>query len=318
MSNMTRVGVDLAKNLIQVHAVDVAGKVMTNPAVKRENFLQWCAQLPTSYLVAMEACSGAHHWCRQLRERGLDTRIIAAQFVAPYWTQGKSGKNDANDAAAVCEAASRPHMNFVPPKTIAQQSMLCMHRLREGLKEERVACINRIRGLLAEFGMVVPQKPEVLEHHLSELIEDAGNYIASMARLVLQRAQEHWKEIDQHLQWCDQRIAAHQKDNEQVHRAAELKGIGPVTASAVVATVGDIKQFKNGAQFEAGLGLTPRQHSSGGKTSLGSITKQGDTYLRTLLIQGAKSVALIHREPADPISHGRSACESAAAGKKRW
>jgi len=302
MSNITRVGVDLAKNLIQVHAVDLAGKVVTNRAVKRENFLQWCAQLPAGCLVAMQACTGAHHWCRQLRERGLDARMIAAQFVAPYRTQGKSGKNDANAVAAVCEAASRPHMNFVPPKTIAQQGMLCVHRLREGLKEERVACINRIRGLLAEFGVVLPQKPEVLEHHLSDLIEDAGNDIAGMARLVLQRAQEHWKEIDEHIQWCDQRIAAHQKDDEQVQRAAELKGIGPITASAVVVTVGDFKQFRNGAQFGAWLGLTPRQHSSGGKTSLGSITKRGDTYLRTLLIQGAKSVVLTHREPADPIS----------------
>jgi transposase len=292
MSNITRVGVDLAKNLIQVHAVDLAGKVITNRAMKRENFLQWCAQLPAGCLVAMEACSGAHHWCRQLRERGLDARMIAAQFVAPYRTQGKSGKNDANDAAAVCEAASRPHMNFVPPKTIAQQGMLCVHRLREGLKEERVACINRIRGLLAEFGVVLPQSPEVLRQHLSDLIEDAGNDIASMARLVLQRAQEHWQELDEHLKWCDQRIAAHQKDDEQVQRAAQLKGIGPVTASAVVATVGDFKQFKNAAQFGAWLGLTPRQHSSGGKTSLGRITKRGGTYLRTLLIQGAKSVVL--------------------------
>ena len=150
--------------------------------------------------------------------------------------------------------------------------------------------------------MVLPQKPEVLEQHLSDLIEDASNDIATMARLVLQRAQEHWKELDEHLQWCDQRIAAHQKTDEQVQRAAELKGIGPITASAVVATVGDFKQFKNGAQFGAWLGLSPRQHSSGGKTSLGGITKRGGAYLRTLLIQGAKSVVLTHREPSDPIS----------------
>ena len=134
MSNITRVGVDLAKNLIQVHAVDAAGKVVTNRALKREKFLGWCADLPAGCLVAMEACSGAHHWCRQLRERGFDARMIPAQFVAPYRIQGRSGKNDANDAAAVCEAASRPHMNFVPPKTLDQQGMLCVHRLREALK----------------------------------------------------------------------------------------------------------------------------------------------------------------------------------------
>lgn len=302
MSTIERVGVDLAKNFIQVHAVDAANKVITNRALKRDKFLQWCAQLPDGCLVAMEACSGAHHWCRKLREHGLDARMIPAPFVAPYRIQGRTGKNDANDAAAVCEAASRPHMNFVPPKTVAQQGMLCVHRLREGLKEERTACINRIRGLLAEFGVVLPQSPEVLRQHLSEVIEDASNDIAGMARLVLQKAEEHWREIDEHIQWCDQRIAAHKKDDEQVQRAAELRGVGPITASAVVATVGDFKQFKNGAQFGAWLGLTPRKNSSGGKTSLGSLTKRGSTYLRTLLIQGAKSVVLTHREPADPIS----------------
>ncbi|ABM35748.1 IS110 family RNA-guided transposase [Polaromonas naphthalenivorans] len=302
MSNITRVGVDLAKNVFQVHAVDASGNVVTNRMLKRDRFLAWCCDLPPGCLVAMEACSGAHHWCRQLRDRGLDARMIAAQFVAPYRIQGKSGKNDANDAAAICEAASRPHMNFVPPKTLAQQGMLCVHRLREGLKQERTACINRIRGLLAEFGIVLPQSPQVLRQHLSDLIEDAGNDIAGMARLVLQRAQEHWREIEEHVQWCDQRIAAHQKDDEQVQRAAELKGIGPVTASAVVATVGDFKQFKNAAQFGAWLGLTPKQNSSGGKSSLSSITKRGSNYLRGLLIQGAKSVVLVGKHNDDPIS----------------
>lgn len=228
--------------------------------------------------------------------------MIAAALVAPYRIQGKSGKNDANDAAAVCEAASRPHMNFVPPKTLAQQGMLCVHRLREGLKEERVACINRIRGLLAEFGIVLPQSPQVLRQHLSDVLEDASNDIAGMARLVLQRAQEHWREIESHIQWCDQRIASHQKDDEQVQRAAELKGIGPITASAVVATVGDFKQFKNAAQFGAWLGLTPKQNSSGGKSNLGGITKRGNNYLRSLLIQGAKAAILTGKHNNDTIS----------------
>ena len=302
MTKIIRVGVDLAKNVIQVHAVDAAGKVVTSRLLKREKFLLWCAELPAGCLVAMEACGGAHHWCRKLRERGLDARMMAAALVAPYRIQGKSGKNDANDAAAVCEAASRPHMNFVPPKTLAQQGMLCVHRLREGLKEERVACINRIRGLLAEFGIVLPQSPQVLRQHLSDVLEDASNDIAGMARLVLQRAQEHWREIESHIQWCDQRIASHQKDDEQVQRAAELKGIGPITASAVVATVGDFKQFKNAAQFGAWLGLTPKQHSSGGKSNLGGITKRGNNYLRSLLIQGAKAAILTGKHNNDTIS----------------
>ena len=248
----------------------------------------------------MEACSGAHHWSRKLIERGFDARIIPGSCVAPYRIQGRTGKNDANDAAAVCEAASRPHMNFVPPKTLAQQGMLCVHRLREGFKEERTSCINRIRGLLAEFGVVLPQSPEVLRHQLSDIVEDASNDIAGVARLVLQQAQEHWRELDAHIKWCDQRIADHQNLDEQVQRAAELMGVGSITASALVATVSDFRQFRNGAQFAAWLGLTPRQHSSGGKTSLGSITKRGSVYLRTKLIQGAKSIVLT-RQYDNPI-----------------
>lgn len=302
MSEITRVGVDLAKNVIQVHAVDSSEKVLTNRAIKRERFLQWCSELPAGCLVAMEACGGAHHWCRKLQERGLNARMIPAQFVAPYRIQGKSGKNDANDAAAVCEAASRPHMNFVPPKTLAQQGMLCVHRLRESLKEDRIACTNRIRGLLTEFGVVLPLRSAVLKQRLTDILEDASNDIAGMARLVLQRAQEHWRELDEHIKWCDQRIAAHHKDDEQVQRAAELKGIGPLTASAVVATVGDFKQFKNGAQFGAWLGLTPSQNSSGGKTALGGITKRGSMYLRTLLVQGAKAAVLTGGKTDDAIS----------------
>ena len=191
-------------------------------------------------------------------------------------------------------------MNFVPPKTLAQQGMLCVHRLREGFKEERTSCINRIRGLLAEFGVVLPQSPEVLRHQLSDIVEDASNDIAGVARLVLQQAQEHWRELDAHIKWCDQRIADHQNLDEQVQRAAELMGVGSITASALVATVSDFRQFRNGAQFAAWLGLTPRQHSSGGKTSLGSITKRGSVYLRTKLIQGAKSIVLT-RQYDNPI-----------------
>ena len=300
MNTVIRVGIDLAKYLIQVHAVDAAGKVVTKRALKREKFLLWCADLPAGCLIAMEACSGAHHWSRKLIERGFDARIIPGSSVAPYRIQGRSGKNDANDAAAVCEAASRPHMNFVPAKTLAQQGMLCVHRLREGFKEERTSCINRIRGLLAEFGVVLPQSPEVLRHQLSDIVEDASNDIAGVARLVLQQAQEHWRELDAHIKWCDQRIADHQNLDEQVQRAAELMGVGSITASALVATVSDFRQFRNGAQFAAWLGLTPRQHSSGGKTSLGSITKRGSVYLRTKLIQGAKSIVLT-RQYDNPI-----------------
>ena len=302
MSEITRVGVDLAKRVIQIHAVNAAGLRVTGRALPRDKFLAWCAQLPAGCLVAMEASSSAHHWSRKLLAMGLDARIIPSHLVTPYRLQGKSGKNDANDAAAICEAASRPQMHFVPIKSVEQQSMLCIHRLREGLKTERVACINRIRGLLAEFGLVFAQKPEVLRQALPDAIEDASNELGGLARMALQRAQQQWQELDGHLDWCDARIAAHLKANEQVRQAQQLMGVGPITASAVVATVGDFRQFKDGAQFGAWLGLTPRQNSSGGKNNLGKITKRGDIYLRTLLIQGAKSIVLTAHKRDDPIS----------------
>jgi transposase len=302
MSEITRVGVDLAKHVIQVHAVDAAGKMLCNRALSRDKFMVWCAQLPARCLIAMEASSSAHHWARKLVALGLDARIIAAHLVAPYRRQGKGGKNDANDAAAICEAASRPTMHFVPIKTIDQQGMLCVHRLREGLKAERTACINRIRGLLAEFGLVFAKSAKALREVLSAVIEDASNELAGLARLVIERAQTQWQELDAHIQWCDERIAAHLKDNEQAQAATELSGIGPVTASAVVATVGDFKQFKNGAHLGAWLGLIPQQNSSGGKPKLGSITKRGDMYLGSLLIQGAKSAVTTAHQRDDPIS----------------
>ena len=299
---VVRVGVDLAKRVIQVHAVDAAGQLVTGRALARDRFIGWCAQLPAGCVVAMEASSSAHHWARKLCSLGLDARIIAAHLVKPYRKQGSSGKNDANDAAAICEAASRPSMHFVPIKSVEQQSILCVHRLREGVKEERTACINRIRGLLAEFGLVFAQSPKVLRLVLADVIEDASNEMGTLARLTLQRAHTQWRELDEHLAWCDERIAEHARTNGQVKTATTLLGVGPLTASAVVATVGDFRQFRNGAQFGAWIGLTPKQHSSGGKTRLGRITKRGDTYLRTLLIQAAKSAVLTAHRRSDRIS----------------
>lgn len=302
MSEITLVGADLAKRVIQVQAVNASGQRVTGRALARQKFLPWCARLPAGCIVAMEASSSAHYWARKLIAMGLDARIIAAPLVAPYRRQGKSGKNDANDAAAICEAALRPQMHFVPVKSVEQQSMLCIHRLREGFKDDRIACVNRIRGLLAEFGLVFAQGPEVLRQALPDAIEDATNELPGLARLALQRALAQWQELDAHMAWCDERIAAHRKANEQVRQAQQLIGVGVVTASAVVATVGDFRQFKNGAQFGGWLGLVPRQNSSGGKNKLGAITKRGDTYLRTLLIQGAKSAVMTAHKRDDPIS----------------
>jgi transposase len=302
MDQITRVGVDLAKRVIQVHAVNMAGRVISAKALARDKFAAWCVQLPPGCLIAMEACSGGHHWARKLKAIGLDARLIAGHFVGAYRMQGKRGKNDANDAAAICEAAGRPHMRFVPIKTVEQQAQLAVHRLREGYKEERTACINRIRGLLAEFGIVFPQSPDALRRALPEVLEDANNELPGVARLALQRAQQQWVELDCHIAWCDERIAAHVRSDEQAQAALQLCGIGPVTASALAASVGDFRQFKTAAQFGAWLGLVPSQNSSGGKASLGGITKRGDEYLRTLLVQGAKSAVMTAHKRSDRIS----------------
>jgi len=268
----------------------------------RDKFHAWCSRLNPGCIVTMETSSGAHHWARRLSEMDLEPRLMSAQLVEPYRSQGATGKNDANDAAAICEAASRPTMRFVPVKSLEQQSMLSVHRLRQGLHADRTACINRIRGLLAEFGLAFAQGPEALRRVLSDVLEDATHEMNLLARLVIQRAQQQWRELDEHIAWCDERIAQHARDNVQVRRAAQLIGIGQVGASAAVATVGDFKQFNNGAQFGAWCGIVPRQHSSGGKTQLGRITRRGDTYLRSLLVQGAKSAVLSAHKRDDPIS----------------
>jgi transposase len=299
---IVRVGVDLAKRVIQVHAVDATDRVVVAKALARDKFGTWCAQLPPGCLVAMEACGGAHHWARKLKSLGFDARLIAGHFVVPYRMQGRSGKNDANDAAAICEAASRMTMRFVPIKTAQQQALLAVHRLREGYKEERTACINRIRGLLTEFGLVFAQSPQALRLALPEVLEDASNELPALARMAVQRAHLQWLEIECHIAWCDERIGAHVRSDAQAKAAAKLCGIGPVTASALVASVGDFTQFKTGAQFGAWLGLVPSQNSSGGKPSLGRITKRGDEYLRTLLIQGAKSAVMSAHKRSDRIS----------------
>ena len=302
MSAIVRVGVDLAKQGIQVHGVDRAGRRVVGRTLKRDQFCAWAAQLPPGCVLAMEACSSGHHWARRLRAMGLDARLIAAHLVSPYRMEGKSGKNDATDAAAICEAASRPSMRFVPIKNCEQQGVMSLHRTREGFKEERTACINRIRGVLAEFGLVLGKSPKVLRARLADVIEDASNELSTTARLVVQRAFEHWRELDEHMRWCDSQVGQHVRGSAQAKRAAKITGIGELGASAMVAGVGEFKQFRSGAQFGAWLGIVPSQNSSGGRTSLGRITKRGDDYLRTLLIQGAKSAVMSAGKRDDPTS----------------
>ena len=296
------VGIDLAKNVFAVHGVNTAGKAeMVRPNVPRAKLHELIAALPAC-TIGMEACSGAHHGARRFQALGHTVKLMAPKFVAPYRLSGKSGKNDANDAAAICEAAGRPHMRFVPVKTAEQQGQLSVHRLREGYKAERTALINRIRGVLQEFGMSFPQSPEALRRVLADVIEDGSNELTGIARLVLQRAQLHWIDLDLQMKWCDERIEVHTRSDARAAKAAQLQGIGPIGASALVASVGDFKQFASAKQFGAWLGLVPSQNSTGGKASLGRITKRGDDYLRTLLIQGAKSAVMTAHKRSDRIS----------------
>jgi transposase len=216
--------------------------------------------------------------------------------------EGKSGKNDMTDAAAICEAASRPTMRFVPIKSCEQQGVMSLHRVREGFKQERTGCINQIRGVLGEFGLVFGKSAKVLRSVIVEVIEDAGNELSGLARLVVQRALERWRELDEHMRWCDARIGQHVRSSEAAKRAAKVIGIGELGASALTASVGEFKHFKSADQFGAWLGIVPRQNSSGGKASLGRITKRGDEYLRTLLIQGAKAAVMSAGKREDPIS----------------
>ena len=283
MSQITEFGVDLASRVIQVHAIDACGRVVVARPFKPARFFEWCATLPPGTAVTLEACGGAHPTARRLALMGLSVKLVAPPFVTPYRKQGAGGKNDANDAAAICEAGSRPSMRFVCVKTVAAQGWQAIHRLREGYKEERTALVNRIRGLLFEFGVLAPSGIEAL-------------------RLGLQRAQLHWIDLDVQLAWCDEQIARHVASEPQAQAATQLCGVGALTASALLAQAGDLKQFKSAGQFGAWLGLVPSQHSTGGKARLGRITKRGDDYLRTLLIQAAKSAVMTAHKRSDRLS----------------
>jgi transposase len=294
VEKLTTVGIDLAKDVIAVCVLDVHGAVIERRVLRRGAFERWAKQLP-SCKVAMEACGSAHHWGRWFAAHGHTALLIAAEFVVPF---RKGGKNDTADAEAVAIAARQPTMRFVPLKTVDQQAILAWHRVREGWKEERTALLNRVRGLLAEFGIVIGRSSDRLLTALPELTEDSR--LPDAMRAMLLEAREQFAALHARLARCDVQIAAHAKHSPVAQRAGELLGVGPVTASALAATVPDAKVFKNGRQFGAWLGLTPRQHSSGGRTRLGRISLRGNVYLRTLLIQGARSTlqSAINAEPS--------------------
>ena len=280
------VGIDLAKNVFAVHGVDEAGKAaLVRPAVPRGRLLELVAMLPPC-TIGMEACSGAHHWARQMQAHGHTVRLMAPKFVAPYRLSGKRGKNDAADAAAICEAVQRPNMRFVPPKSVEQQARLMVHRARQGFVEARTATLNRIRGLLSELGIVLPLKASTVRSQAAERLEELPGW----ANTVIGDLLGEVKRLDQRIEEYDRHITGMARQDDRVARLMRLSGIGPTTATALIATIGNGHEFRNGRQLSAWLGLVPGQYSSGGKVRLGRITKAGDAYLRSLLVLGARAM----------------------------
>ena len=279
-------GIDLAKNVFQIHGVDAAGHTVVKKQLKRDQLAPYFANVAPA-TIGMEACSSAHYWARKLQGMGHSVKLMAPQFVKPYV---KGNKNDANDAEAICEAVARKSMRFVPIKNVEQQALLSLHCVRQGFVAERTAYSNRIRGLMGEFGFVIPQGMHYISERVHDLIEDANNELPGMFRENVDRLLQHLQELNRHVHELEMKIQGWHRSNEASQKLAAIPGIGPLTASALIASIGDAKNFKSGRELSAWLGLVPRQHSSGGKQNLLGISKRGDLYLRMLLVQGAHSV----------------------------
>lgn len=291
---LTTIGIDLAKNVFQVHGADENGRTALKKQLKRTQVLPFFANL-TPCKIGMEACGSAHHWARKLQALGHTVQLIAPQYVKPFV---KRNKNDAADAEAICEAVTRPNMPAVPIKNASQQAILSVHRARQGFVKARTAQANQIRGLLAEYGIAIPQGISHIAKRVPEIIEDGEIELPGSFRLLIQRLVDHLKELDRQVVELEAEIQLWHRENTASQKLARIPGIGPMTATAMAASIGDAKNFKNGRQLAAWLGIVPKQHSTGGKSTLLSISKRGDTYLRTLLIHGARAVIrMAERKP---------------------
>ena len=292
---LTTIGIDLAKNVFQVHGVDERGKAVLKKQLKRAQMLPFFANL-TACRIGMEACGSAHYWARKLEGLGHTVQLIAPQYVKPFV---KRNKNDAADAEAICEAMMRPNMPTVPIKTIEQQAILSVHRARQGFVKARTAQANQIRGLLAEYGIVIAKGIGHIAKRVPQILEDGENGLPGSFRLLIGRLADHLKELDRQVGELEVQIELWHKQSAASQKLAKIPGIGPMTASATVASVGDARNFKSGRQLAAWLGIVPRQHSTGGKSTLLGISKRGDSYLRTLLIHGARAVIRVAERKAD-------------------
>lgn len=288
------VGIDLAKNVFQIHGSDASGRAILRRQLTRAQVLPFLAQLPPC-LIGMEACGGAHHWARQIRAFGHQVRLMAPQFVKPYV---KTNKDDRADAEAIAEAVTRPGMRFVAIKESWQQDLLSVHRVRERLVKNRTALTNEIRGLLGENGIVFGQGTHRLRDGLTKLLGCEESGLSDKMRFLLQQLLDEWRAFEQRLDDCEAMIKDEFQSRDICRRLQKLEGIGPITATAFVATIGDPAVFRNGRQMSAYLGLVPRHDGSGGKNRNKGISKRGDRYVRKLLVHGARAVLRVaHANP---------------------
>jgi len=283
---VVRLGMDVGKMTFHLFGVDEAGLAAVKKKLRRKQVLAYFANLPPCR-VAMEACGGTHYWAREIGKLGHEVKLISPQFVKPYV---KGNKNDYNDAEGICEAAGRANMRFVTVKSVEQQDIQGLHRIRQSVVKQRTALANQIRGLLGEYGLVIGKGISQARRRVPEILEDGENGLTDRFRGWLAELLEALRALDERIKKYDQQIQHEHAANEACRRLGAIEGIGPKSATAVIATYGDGKQFRNGRQFAASIGLVPRQHTTGDKPVLLGISKRGDKYLRTLLIHGARSV----------------------------
>lgn len=299
-------GIDLAKSLFQIHGTDQKGKTVLRKRLSRKKLVPFIAQL-SPCLIGMEACSGAHYWARCFTQFGHEVKLISPQFVKPYV---KTNKNDSNDAEAICEAVTRPNMRFVAVKTVQQHDIQALHRIREKLVANRTALVNQTRGLLAEYGIVFPKGINHARREIPFILEDADNELTELGREFLSDLYARLIQIDKEIEHYKNRLYQICQVEPICQKLTEVPGVGPLTATCLIAAVGDINSFKNGRQFAAWIGLVPRQNSSGGKNILLGISKRGNRYLRTLLIHGARSVLGYASDKKDSQSRWITALET--------
>ena len=304
MKQITVLGIDLAKNIFQFHGIDKHGKVVMRQTVRRQQVLSKLVKIPPC-IIGLEACMSAHYWHREMSRLGHQVFLMPPALVKAY---RRGDKNDSNDAEAICEAVQRPNMRFVTPKTVEQQAVLHAHQSRQLLVKQRVALTNHLRGLLHEYGISLPVGAKVITERLPAILEDADNELPGLTRHLLSELKRQLDDIQIHIAALEQELKGWHKANQSSQRLATIPGIGWLTATVLVATIGAVSDFKQGRQLAAYLGLVPRQHSSGGKNRLLGISKRGDAYVRSLLVHGARAV----------IRHIKARDESGKTGEQGW